>query len=345
MSDRPLTKTGANKAGQRIAESEEPSTGDIEIVGRWRDAHLPALEAALDVLCQVTGGDPAYVLAGRLKKFPTIVDKLKRKKGNDRHQLKNMGDIAGCRIIVKDLHSQEEMRDRILALPQFSPDRLHDYVEEPRPSGYTAIHAYGDFEVPQLDKPLSVEVQIRTVKQHLWATSVEIYDSLMGTRLKFGSSDDFSAVMFCLLSYILNLRDMEDESMLSEDNLSEFEDVVTRASNLLNSNSGILDRLMAADDSFFVLPTPPHSEGDLFLLDANFGEQLVSLTPVPRNQAVDKYKKIESQYEKPECKLERHDVVLVSTDDIKQLESAYPNYFMDASAFVNLLTSIVNGGE
>lgn len=345
MSDRPLTKTMANKAGQRIAESEEPSTEDIETVERWRAAHLPALEAALDVLCQVTENDPSYVLAGRLKKFPTIVDKLKRDKGDGQHQLKNMGDIAGCRIIVKDLHSQEEMRDRILALPQFSSDRLRDYVKEPRRSGYSAIHAYGKFEVPLLDKPLSVEVQIRTVKQHLWATSVEIYDSLMGTRLKFNSSDDDSARMFYVLSGILYFRDMEEESLVSKENLSKLDELAAKASNLLRSHSGILDRLMAARDSFFVLPTPPHSEGDLFLLDANFGEQLVSLTPVPRTHAVDQYRKVESQYEKPECRPERHDVVLVSTDDIKQLESAYPNYFMDASAFVDLLTSVMNGGE
>lgn len=335
MSDRPLTKSMANKAGERIAGSDKPSADDLAIVARWRAAHLPALETALGALCRVTEGDAAYVLAGRLKKLATIVDKLGRDRGTGRHSLKRMGDIAGCRVIVKDLGSQRDLCARVLSMPEFSSAKVRDYVKEPRETGYAALHIYADFEGALPGTPLSVEVQVRTVRQHLWATSVEIYDSLMGTRLKFGSSDDVSSRMFRVLSTILRLHDIADDSPLLDNRQDEIDALATRAANLLRSDPGILGMLEAADDSLFVLPTPPCSVGDLFLLDADFEEQLVGLMPVIRDRAVLRYGEVE--------RLPHHDVVLVSTDDVDQLRLAYPNYFMDVRAFVGLLTDIVGG--
>ena len=333
--EKPITKNQANKAGERIAKESEPSSADLEIVEQWRAAHLPALNAAMDAIIQVIGDSSEWILVGRLKKLDTIVDKLQRKEGKGRHSLKKMGDIAGCRIIVPNLEDQDRVCDKLRGIPDFTNAHINDYVKEPKETGYRAIHMYPSYFGSLDNTPLSVEVQIRTFNQHMWATSVEIYDSVMRTRLKFGAGESLSEAMFKLLAAALNLKDTQH--FFPEDTQKEL-DAIGRGVSKILSNVGMLSKLEAANDSLFVAPIPSCTSDDLVLLDVDLEEQVIEIVPLPKETAVDRYGELERDNRD-------HNVVLVSTADINDLKIAYPNYFMDAGGFVVLLNELLAGSH
>lgn len=55
-----------------------------------------------------------------------------------------------------------------------------DYVAEPKPSGYRAIHH------DVVRDGVVIEVQLRTLRQHVWANQVEDDGRKLGTGYKFG---------------------------------------------------------------------------------------------------------------------------------------------------------------
>jgi putative GTP pyrophosphokinase len=115
----------------------------------------------------------------RLKRFPTIVDKLCR---HPDMNLARMQDIGGCRAVVA---TEEEARAIFAHLKRrWAWRREYDYITDPKPdSGYRALHL-----VAEKDGRL-IEVQLRTIRQHAWAELIELVDRRNPTfNLKSGSA-------------------------------------------------------------------------------------------------------------------------------------------------------------
>ncbi len=113
----------------------------------------------------------------RLKKTPTIIDKLAQREQS--LNLLEMHDIGGCRAVVKDISAMDRLVDTVV---NRSSERLlkhRDYVESPRDSGYRAHHL-----IIESSAGLPIELQIRTTSMHAWADTVEGFSTELGINFK-----------------------------------------------------------------------------------------------------------------------------------------------------------------
>jgi putative GTP pyrophosphokinase len=94
-------------------------------------------------------------------------------------RLSQMQDVAGCRIVVKDTLAQDDLVSQLARLvPTVTIDRRE------RPSyGYRAVHV-----IAKLSQH-PVEIQVRTLLQHLWAELSEKYSDRFGVDTKYGGGD------------------------------------------------------------------------------------------------------------------------------------------------------------
>jgi putative GTP pyrophosphokinase len=87
----------------------------------------------------------------RLKRRPTIMDKLVRE---PTMQLTQMGDIGGCRAILASVDEIYYVSRRLRK--NWDVERTRDYIKTPKASGYRAIHHIVK------RKGCRIEVQLRT---------------------------------------------------------------------------------------------------------------------------------------------------------------------------------------
>jgi len=132
--------------------------------------------------------DRKSICTYRIKRIESIISKLQR---FNNMVVYKMNDIAGCRCIMtsdkeviklcKQLEKNEEN------IP-FKFELRNDYINKPKESGYRSIHLKATLK-SNLEKV--IEIQIRSLEQHNWATLVEISDLLFLSKLKeYGEKGD-----------------------------------------------------------------------------------------------------------------------------------------------------------
>ena len=135
-----FSKGRVDRAGERIGTpNEEPK--DLEVLENWRAAHANILNTFKTILYKRAKNFDLQI-AQRLKRRPTIIDKLTREPGM---RLSRMHDIAGCRVIFQDFDQLYEFRDLVLNgsfehKRRASEDDRWNYIENPKSSGYRGIH-------------------------------------------------------------------------------------------------------------------------------------------------------------------------------------------------------------
>lgn len=100
-------------------------------------------------------------------------------------QVNRAEDIAGCRCIMSSVEKVYDLYNRLLRnkdkLPFIIKGTIHDYIESPKGSGYRSIHINA---VLKDGDNRRIEIQLRGLEHHNWATLVEITDLLFNTKLK-----------------------------------------------------------------------------------------------------------------------------------------------------------------
>lgn len=124
----------------------------------------------------------------RLKKMPTILDKLQREPKLD---LSRMRDIGGCRIVLDDLEELESVHAAIVSNWRGGTEVSADYVRSPRESGYRAVHCF----VRDNSTRLTIEVQLRTTLMQAWAEDVENVSARMGVNYKRDGGSEYQVYM------------------------------------------------------------------------------------------------------------------------------------------------------
>jgi putative GTP pyrophosphokinase len=114
------------------------------------------------------------IVAQRLKRMPTILDKLERQPTMD---ITRMQDIGGCRAVLPERGHIEAVLERIGR--HWPIVKVYDYMVDPKPSGYRAVHV----AVSRDDR--LIEIQLRTPDQQKWAEGVE----RAGARLRLPVKD------------------------------------------------------------------------------------------------------------------------------------------------------------
>ena len=103
-----------NWAGEVVA-SEKPTSDDLlkarEIINNWRAAHnYPLNTFNVTLRVRVEKIDSRAIVAQRLKRFPTIIEKLQR---FPTMRLSRMQDLGGLRAIVTRVLSSKSRDDAI----------------------------------------------------------------------------------------------------------------------------------------------------------------------------------------------------------------------------------------
>ncbi len=117
----------------------------------------------------------------------------------------------------------------------------HDYISDPKDDGYRGIHQILRIKSPARPESdgLAVELQIRTVIEHSWATAVEAMDFISGSSLKPGG-DEGARRFFALAGALLALW---EKAPLPSYALGMAREDLAAALGRLEQSSGLLARL------------------------------------------------------------------------------------------------------
>jgi putative GTP pyrophosphokinase len=156
------------------------------------------------------------VLRNTLKLEPTgrpakstvsIVDKLRR----ESLRLRQMQDIAGCRIVVGDVVRQDSVVGCLTKA--FAETSVVDRRKTPS-YGYRAVHVV----VRQGGTP--VEIQIRTELQHRWAQLSEKLSDVIDPKVKYGGGPESLQSKLLKLSEIAAKMEVLETRVLSSEDRS-----------------------------------------------------------------------------------------------------------------------------
>lgn len=176
-----------------------------QVVDGYRALHarpLAKVNANLRYYVKKVGEEEPDVTQ-RLKRFATIVDKLRRE---PTMQLTTMEDIGGIRAILRHQSQVDQIRQDLGRAPRWTIQRVRDYVKNPKDDGYRAVHI-----IVQKDGGF-VEIQLRTPWQDSWAQSVEQDTRRLRAGLKFGTGPDDLREYYRMVSQLFAMRERHEET-------------------------------------------------------------------------------------------------------------------------------------
>jgi hypothetical protein len=170
-----LSTAQVDRLGERLRAAETIAEVDLLLLQKYRLEHGAALREVQEAITVALGG---IAQTSRIKTIQTLHDKLRRQPT----KLSRMQDIAGVRI-VKDMDRIEQdaiVRDLGEAFPAA---KIQDRRGMPS-FGYRAVH------VIVRRGRCSVEIQVRTRAQDLWAQIVERLGDVWGREIRYGGDPE-----------------------------------------------------------------------------------------------------------------------------------------------------------
>ena len=115
--------------------------------------------------------NPIVDITGRVKTPSSITEKLERL-NMDKTDYKELTDIGGVRITCKFIQDVYAIYELIKTRKDIQIVLVKDYIKYPKPSGYRSLHLIVKYSAETIDgqMPIYLEVQIRTLAMHLWAS-------------------------------------------------------------------------------------------------------------------------------------------------------------------------------
>jgi ppGpp synthetase/RelA/SpoT-type nucleotidyltranferase len=171
-----ISGNALKRLGKRLRD-DTATDEDIVLLEHYRRSFDPILlEVHADISAAITEAKAQFLITGRSKRTKSIRRKLLRPQ-NRGMDLSRMADMVGVRIIVRD----REIQDNIISLlSELYPEaQCRDYRETESGRIYHAVHLIVNKE------NMPVEVQLRTIPQHLWADEAESF----GEQVKEGTMD------------------------------------------------------------------------------------------------------------------------------------------------------------
>lgn len=330
-----ISRAGNILAGY-IEASEQEMVLAYEILQNFRGVHTYPIKTFQTTLrARLKAIDDNALIAQRLKRTPSIVEKLLR---FPEMSLARMQDIGGIRAIVNNLDSLYKIHDLYLDEDGLKHQLVgvKDYIKQPKPSGYRSVHLiykYRNNAAPEYNG-LQIELQIRTRLQHAWATSVEIVGTYLAHPLKSnqGPQDwlSFFALVGSAFAHIEKCNPVPGYAHLTKPEIFK---MVAKESKRLS----IVDKLKAFSVATkHIFDETSAASYHLIVLDPN--EKTVSVRSFGRrklDEANSAYAAMEKEISDGSLQ-----VVLVATDSMIALKQAYPNYFLDTHEFLAALSQI-----
>jgi hypothetical protein len=162
--------------GKAPVNQQDPALREaIQIIEWWRGEYAKPLSRVGAKLGNYANEQGKPIVTQRLKKFPTIAGKLLREPSM---KLSRMADIGGVRAVLPDQDAAYRVAGRLRK--NWTIIRFRDYVAEPKPDGYRALHLINR------NHGRLIEVQLRTPHKDTWANGIEIFSRAVAPGLKFG---------------------------------------------------------------------------------------------------------------------------------------------------------------
>lgn len=335
------TKGQIDRAGFAVKENPTDSEA-IKIIQAFRAAHLYPLMIIKNFIWQnVKNINNNAVTARRLKRLPTIIDKMSRKtldgKTVNKMKLSRMQDVGGCRVILDDISQVIKLNARLDKSRTVHSSKVTDYNNKPKENGYRGVHRiYKCYDkVESHDRRgFNIEVQIRTYLQHLWATTIEVVDLCESKSLKTNSYEDDSGwnEFFKMMSDVLANQDgllqldNKEKAVLKNnlfkvaENLKAIEKL--ESFNKIFSNERLL--IENASKKFVVIAVKANEKTVYYDF---FREK-------EKENALEAYAEAESYSDV--------NAIFVEMDDFKKLKTAYPNYLIDTRGFISKYDDFIN---
>jgi len=241
MSIPELSKSQIDKLGSRLRKGDI-NEDDLRLLDSYRRLFTAAYEEVVGRIRNELGLEPT----GRPAKSTTsISEKLRR----ESIRLSQIQDIAGCRIIVADILTQDEVVGRLSQL--FVGSIVVDRRERPS-NGYRAVHVI----VAHSGK--LIEVQVRTALQHLWAELSEKLSDVVDNAIKYGGGDEQVVTILRIMSDNINVQEVGESELLrtlsenrQDKSVEELDQENTKRQDILKQKFAIVTALNAIGE---VLP-------------------------------------------------------------------------------------------
>lgn len=337
-----FSKSEIKKAGVILKDNKNFSSEIIFEAERklmyWRTVHTPILSELNQYLYYIGFIDIESLIMKRVKRFASIVNKLERNKNTN---LTTMQDIAGCRVVLPNIEDVYKLYNILLTFQEekfeIQEKHIKDYIQDPKNSGYRSIHIpYRFTNKEYLDgyDYLNIELQIRTTLQHIWATAVETIGIFKGFSLKTNQGPSEWLFFFKLAGAAFSIYENcpVDNELINLSKTEIFEMTLEQFKNLEVEKT--LKGLAIAYENIKGFDSDSYNLIKLNLDDKTTAvENFASIDLENANSAY-------SNYERRIKNGENLNVVLVSTNTVKDLQESYPSYFGDANEFVKKIYEI-----
>lgn len=315
-----VSNTKINKIGLAVAKRGGQITPkELELLQEFRTSFSKPLVNVFNIMRELADSvHPSSILAFRLKRIDTIINKLGREQGMD---LSRMGDIGGIRCIFyndTEVYKAKELIEKSFK----SGGKTRDYIRDTiRDIGYKGIHVY-------VKDPISnkrIEIQLRTIHHHNWATLIEITDLLYDLRLKelgFKSDEKFGR-FHALMSSDKELT--KEEADLIYEVLDERNFISVLSKTFRKNNAEVKKRWSSEDKN-----------NSFFLIEA-------SKADIPNLKSFSTFEEAEKAYFERYKVNQSAEIVLTSIKrpNFKQISVAYANYILSYHTFTSDIMPII----
>ena len=341
------SKQLVNKAGRILAEplfNELELDYAYEIINNWRASHnfpLNVFQVRLRRLAKEV--DANSIVAQRIKRISSIQLKLAR---FPTMKLAQIQDIGGCRAILSSIDDVDKLVDIYLeresrGVKHKLYGNVDDYISNPKDSGYRGVHLVYSY---QSDKSvdyvgLKIEIQIRTFIQHAWATAVETVGTFIKQSLKSSQGEEKWLRFFALMSSIMALKENRPTIPNTPENYKDLQKEIV----LLQRDLDVIGHLSAFRTSLSIFDEDKEgADAHYYLieLDVQSRRELIkSYSTHELNKATNDYLTLEKRIIDTGSSA---DAVLVSTDSLQKLRTAYPNYYLDTELFLGIVKEVIS---
>lgn len=322
----------------------EPANDDIgkayAVIQNWRNSHaLPLLTFRMGLTKRARKVEQNVIIAQRLKRFVSILNKLSRE---PTMKISQMQDLGGCRAIFHRIDSVIKVADFYREAPYASESGLkcYDYIQSPKPDGYRGIHVVGRYrarvEKNEIWNGQRVEIQLRSQLQHAFATAVETATTFTQSQLKSGGGEIKWRRFFALTSSAIAVR---EGCPIVPDTPERVDDLVGELRELTRELK-VRQLLKGWTDAVKTLPKSTIDKASWLLLVLDIEGKTIKVTGfTDRKKAGKELSAIERDT------AAQVDAVLVWVSSINKLKSAYPNYYADTAAFLSALDFSLGRGN
>jgi ppGpp synthetase/RelA/SpoT-type nucleotidyltranferase len=326
----------------------------LQIINNWRSSHAYPLQVVkMNLKRRALSVDPAALVAQRLKRIEAIKMKMERnKKAGFDFGLSTMQDLGGCRAVMSSVQEVEKLARVFEEADSRSPERgsvlakPFDYIRTPKADGYRGMHrVYRYRSQTKTGIPaeklsflsrfngLKIEIQLRSILQHQWASAVETAGRYTRQDIKGSAGEEKWARFFALTSSAIAVT--EDRPLVPGTPANER--ILRREILKFKDQLSLLKRYTAPIQS---IPSGGVKGADMFILLVDPDSRKLEARPFKKKRLIE----AQDAYFDAERSIRNRDgveAVLVEVDSPEMLSVAYPSYYLDARDFVKTVEAFL----